>query len=69
MPCPPWRPWPSYSVRAFVQVLVHLHYFLHLDFSSANRWNLAALMFTVIIMALFVGGSLWILFSLYGRLM
>ena len=52
-----------------VQVLVHLHYFLHLDFSSANRWNLAALMFTVIIMALFVGGSLWILFSLYGRLM
>ena len=28
---------------AVVQILVHLHYFLHLDTSSAMRWNLLAL--------------------------
>jgi cytochrome o ubiquinol oxidase operon protein cyoD len=28
---------------ANVQILVHLHFFLHLDASSAMRWNLLAL--------------------------
>ena len=47
-----------------VQILVHLHYFLHLDTSSAARWNVLALIFTLLIMILFVGGSLWIMSSL-----
>ena len=52
-----------------VQILVHLHYFLHLDTSSAARWNVVALIFTLLIMALFVGGTLWIMSSLYHRMM
>ena len=52
-----------------VQILVHLHYFLHLDTSSAARWNVLALMFTLLIMTLFVGGTLWIMHSLYYRMM
>ncbi len=52
-----------------VQILVHLHYFLHLDTSSAARWNLLALMFTLLILALFVGGTLWIMSSLNYRMM
>jgi cytochrome o ubiquinol oxidase operon protein cyoD len=52
-----------------VQILVHLHYFLHLDTSSALRWNVVALIYTVFIMALFVGGSLWIMFNLHWRMM
>ena len=52
-----------------VQILVHLHYFLHLDTSSAARWNVLALMFTLLIMVLFVGGTLWIMDSLYHRMM
>ncbi len=52
-----------------VQMLVHLHYFLHLDTSSAGRWNLLALIFTLLITILFVGGSLWIMNSLYYRMM
>lgn len=51
------------------QILVHLHYFLHLDTSSAARWNVVALIFTLLIMALFVGGTLWIMSSLYHRMM
>lgn len=54
---------------AVVQILVHLHYFLHLDASSAARWNLMAAIFTLIILALFVGGSLWIMYNLHYRMM
>ena len=52
-----------------VQILVHLHYFLHLDTSSAARWNVLALIFTLLILALFVGGTLWIMSSLNYRMM
>lgn len=54
---------------AVVQILVHLHYFLHLDTSSEARWNLMAALFTLIILALFVGGSLWIMYNLNYRMM
>jgi cytochrome o ubiquinol oxidase subunit IV len=52
-----------------VQILAHLHFFLHLDTSSAMRWNVLALLFTVLIMTLFVGGSIWIMYNLNYRLM
>ena len=52
-----------------VQIVVHLHYFLHLDTSSAARWNVLALIFTLLIMTLFVGGSLWIMWTLNYRMM
>lgn len=54
---------------AAVQILVHLHYFLHLDTSSKMRWNMLALILTVLIMILFVGGSLWIMSNLNYRMM
>jgi cytochrome o ubiquinol oxidase subunit IV len=56
-------------VAGSVQILVHLHYFLHLDTSSAARWNVLAMIFTLLIMALFVGGTLWIMSSLNYRMM
>ena len=54
---------------AIVQILSQLHYFLHLDRSSAARWNVLALVFTLMIMFLFVGGTLWIMFDLNVRMM
>jgi cytochrome o ubiquinol oxidase operon protein cyoD len=54
---------------AIVQILLHLHYFLHLDTSSAARWNVLALLFTLLIMALFVGGTIWIMYNLNYRMM
>ena len=56
-------------VAGIVQILVHLHYFLHLDTTSAARWNVAALIFTLLIMVLFVGGTLWIMWTLNYRMM
>ena len=52
-----------------VQILVHLHYFLHLDTSSEERWNVMALLFTLVIMAIFVGGTLWVMVTLNSRMM
>ena len=54
---------------AIVQILVHLHYFLHLDTSSSARWNVVALLCTVLIMVLFVGLTLWIMSNLNYRMM
>lgn len=56
-------------VAAAVQILVHLHYFLHMDRSSSQRWNLMTFLFTVLVMAIFIGGSLWIMFDLHYRMM
>ncbi len=56
-------------IAAVVQILAHLRYFLHLDTSSAARWNVLALIFTLLIMVLFVGGTLWIMSSLNYRMM
>jgi len=52
-----------------VQILVHLCYFLHLDTSSRTDWNVLAMIFTLLIMILFVGGSLWIMHDLHYRMM
>jgi cytochrome o ubiquinol oxidase operon protein cyoD len=60
---------PSIFGAAIVQILVHLHYFLHLDTSSAMRWNVMALLFALLIMTLFVGGTLWIMYHLNYRTM
>jgi cytochrome o ubiquinol oxidase operon protein cyoD len=54
---------------AVVQLLLHLHYFLHLDTSSAARWNVLALLFTLLIMILFVGGTIWIMYNMNYRMM
>ncbi len=56
-------------IAGSVQILAHLHYFLHMDTSSTARWNIVALLFTIAIMVLFVGGTIWILFNLYHRMM
>lgn len=54
---------------ALLQILVHLHYFLHLDSSPSSRDNLQWLIFTVMIIVLFVAGSLWIMWHLHHRMM
>jgi cytochrome o ubiquinol oxidase subunit IV len=54
---------------AILQILVHLHYFLHLGASSTASWNVLALVFTALIIFLFVAGTLWIMSDLNYRMM
>lgn len=57
------------SAAAILQMLVHLHYFLHLDRSSAQRWNVIALAFTALLLFIFVAGTLWVMYTLNSRMM
>jgi cytochrome o ubiquinol oxidase operon protein cyoD len=50
------------AVMAVVQVVVHVFYFLHLDASIEERWNVAAFVFTILITVLVVIGSIWIMY-------
>ncbi|MBW7982082.1 cytochrome o ubiquinol oxidase subunit IV [Enterobacillus tribolii] len=54
---------------AVVQILVHLVYFLHMNTSSEERWNLVAFIFTILIIAIVVVGSLWIMYNLNINMM
>ncbi len=56
-------------VAAVVQMLVHLHYFLHLDRSKEMRWNFIAIVFTAIILFIFVAGTVWVMVTLHSRMM
>ncbi|HKS32902.1 MAG TPA: cytochrome o ubiquinol oxidase subunit IV [Enterobacteriaceae bacterium] len=56
-------------VMAVVQILVHLVCFLHMNTSSEERWNLTAFIFTVIIIAIVVVGSIWIMWNLNYNMM
>ena len=57
------------AVFALAQIGVHVVYFLHVDRSEAQRWNLAALIFTAIVVCIILGGSLWIMHNLYVNMM
>lgn len=54
---------------AVAQMLVHLHYFLHLDRSSAQRWNVIAIAFTAVLLFIFVAGTIWVMYTLNSRMM
>ncbi|BDH46826.1 cytochrome bo(3) ubiquinol oxidase subunit 4 [Salmonella enterica subsp. enterica serovar Choleraesuis] len=54
---------------AVIQILVHLVCFLHMNTSSEERWNLVAFIFTVLIIAIVVVGSIWIMWNLNQNMM
>ena len=54
---------------AVIQVVVHLVYFLHMDRSKEQRSNVTTFLFTVLVIALLVGLSLWIMFSIHTSMM
>ncbi len=56
-------------VAAVVQIVVQMHFFLHLDASPSQRWNVMVAVYTVIIIAFIVAGSLWIMYNTGIRMM
>lgn len=56
------------AVCAVIQVVVHLYYFLNIN-SSAPTEQVLALAFAGVLIFLMVGGTLWIMFDLYERMM
>ena len=56
-------------VLAVAQIGVHLVFFLHLTTAPDNTNNVLALAFGVLIVAMIIGGSLWIMNHLDTRMM
>ena len=51
-----------------LQILVHLRFFLHLNFTTSPRENLFAIAFTAVLIFLMVGGSIWVMLDLHMRM-
>jgi len=54
---------------AFVQMIVQLLFFFHLAKEVKPRWNLQIFLAMFFLIAIIVGGSLWIMFDLDNRVM
>jgi cytochrome o ubiquinol oxidase subunit IV len=56
-------------VLAAAQIVVHMTYFLHMNSRSEGGWTMMALLFTVILVAIALTGSLWVLYHLNTNMM
>ena len=54
----------SVVLLAILQLLVQLVFFLHLNTESKPRWNLTAFVFSALIVAILVAGTMWIMYHL-----
>ena len=54
---------------AIAQIVVHVICFLHLDTRGEGGWTLISFVFTVVIVTIVLGGSLWIMFHLNTNMM
>lgn len=54
---------------ALVQILVHMIYFLHMNFHSEGGWNMLSLIFTVVLLFITLAGSLWVMYHMNVNMM
>jgi len=67
-PAPGWTAAVIFAF-ALVQIVVHMIYFLHMNSKSENGWTLMALIFTVIIVAICLAGSMWVMYHMNANMM
>jgi len=60
---------PGLIVLCVAQLLVQLVFFLHMGASKSQRDNTMTFLFTVVILAIIVGGSLWVLHNMNANMM
>ena len=54
---------------AIVQIVVHVIYFLHVDFQSEGGWNMLSIVFTLVLAVIALSGSIWIMYHLDHNMM
>ncbi|NNG82096.1 MULTISPECIES: cytochrome o ubiquinol oxidase subunit IV [Acinetobacter Taxon 24D] len=57
------------AITAVAQVLVQLMFFLHMNSSSEQRWNVIAFIYTILTIAILLVGSVWIMNYLHYNMM
>ncbi|QNE04103.1 cytochrome o ubiquinol oxidase subunit IV [Croceicoccus marinus] len=53
---------------ALVQIAAQFRFFLHVDLKKSHRDDLQLVLFAGLVIALMVGGSIWILFNQHARM-
>ncbi len=53
---------------AIAQIVAHFHYFLHINLRKSHRDDLMLILFTALIIALMVAGTLYILYDQWSRM-
>jgi len=56
-------------IFAFVQIVVHMVYFLHMNSKSEGGWTVLALIFTSVLVVITLTGSLWVMDHLDSNMM
>ena len=54
---------------AFVQIVVHMVYFLHMNGRAEGGWSIMALGFTVLVIVIALSGSIWVMLHLNANMM
>ena len=54
---------------AAIQMVVHMIYFLHMNTRAEGGWTMLALIFTLVVVAITLTGSLWVMFHLNANMM
>ncbi len=57
------------AILAVAQIVVHLIYFLHMDRSAAQRWNIMVFVFTVLVIGIVIVGTLWVMHNMNANMM
>ncbi|MSP53603.1 MAG: cytochrome o ubiquinol oxidase subunit IV [Gammaproteobacteria bacterium] len=57
------------AVLALIQLIVQVACFLRLNASAEGKWELMPFIFTLLIVAILVSGSLWIMYNLNYNMM
>lgn len=57
------------AALAFVQVIVHLVFFLHLNATPGQGWNVLSLAYTVLAAAFLIGGTIWVMHNVSMNMM
>lgn len=56
------------GIAAIAQMIVQLRFFLHIDLNQENREDLYLILFSLLLLALMAGGSIWIMGDLMERM-
>lgn len=56
------------AVAGVAQLIVQVRYFLHIDLSRQKREDLQLILFSLVLLTLMAGGTIWIMGNLAGRM-
>lgn len=54
---------------AAAQIVVHMIFFLHLDTKSEQGWNMLAFIFTIVLVVIVLGASIWVMYNENANMM